>query len=184
MNLSVSTHQEILNQLQPLRDALDSRLIVNIQPSSDARCLGHEAFLVELDICTKDLVDAVQYLGESLLLGIDSVMYDAAKRVCQSGMELAEFQKRFVVQEQNYAVEQALWHMVESLQGQVFQWLVQYQEVVDNPEKFQDGDVSLMLELNFEKESMVLQELLGKDEKFGISSLVAGVGLGFFLGGD
>ena len=184
MNLPVSTHQNILNHLRPLQYALDPRLIGNIQPSSDARSLGHKGFLAELEICTKALVDAVQYLGESLLLGSDSVIFDAAKRVRQSGMALAEFQKRVVVVGEGDAVEQALWHILESLQRQVLEWLVQYQEVVENPEKFQDRDVSLMLELNLEKESIVLQALLEKDKKIGLVSLVAAVGLGFFLGGD
>ena len=112
------------------------------------------------------------------------MIFAAAKRVCQSGMELTAFQKRVVVVGESDAVEQALWNMVESLQRQVFQWLVQYQKVVENPEKFQDGDVSLVLELSLEKESVVLQKLLKKDGKHGLLWLAAAATLGFWLGGE
>ena len=184
MNLPVSTHQEILKHLQPLQYALDSRLIANLQPSNDARYLEHEDFLAELEFCATALIDAVQHLGENLLSGVESVIFDAAKGVYHSGMVLAAFQKRVVVVGESDAVEQALWHMVESLQRQVLQWLVQYQEVVENPEKFQDTDVSLILKLSLEKESLVLKELLKKDKKSGLLWLATAIGLGFWLDGE
>lgn len=184
MILPVSTHQEILNHLQPLQDALYLGLIEGIQVSDNAMYLGHETFIEKLELCAKELVDAVQYLGESLLLGGDSVICDAAKHVCQSGMVLAEFQKRIIVVGESDAVGQALWHMVESLQRQVIQWLEQYQKVIKEPEKFQTGDVSLILKLNLEKESVALQELLKKDGKSDLLCLVAAAGLGLWLGGE
>jgi len=184
MTLPVSTHQEVLKHLQPLQAALYSRLVQDIQASGDVLYLEHEAFVGELGACAKELIEAVENLGESLAGGINPMIFAAAKRVCQSGMELAAFRNRVVVMGESDAVEQALWNMLESLQRQVLQWLDKYQKVVENPEKYQNGDISLVLELNLEKESVVLQKLMKKSGKHGFLWLATAVGIGFWLGGE
>jgi len=184
MTLPVSTHQEVFKHLKPLQAALYSSLVEDIQAPGDAMYMEHEAFVGELESCAKELFEAVQNLGASLAGAINPMIFAAAKRVCKSGMGLAEFQSHAVVVGESDAVEQALWNMVESLQRQVLQWLDKYQKVVENPEKFQSDDISLVLELNLEKEFVVLQKLMKKSEKHGVLWLAAAATLGFWLGGE
>ncbi len=188
--VSISTHQQAWQILQPLHQSLQQTLLYPPNPNiirykyMDASTLLHH-----IGEASEALVNAAQYFGESLQNHVSvQDIQRAAKRIVEQGEVLLSLQQHIPELVEARDSKLAFVALLRRIYQQMFQFLDTYQDIIHHPQAHQNQCIELNLLLDATDEIQHIQQLChlqpapNKRSRDWLT-IAAALGLGLWLGG-
>ena len=188
--VSISIHQQAWQTLNPLHQSLHQTLLYPQDPNiiryeyMDAPTLLHH-----IGETSEALVNAVQYFGECLQNNVSvQDIQRAAKRIVEQGEVLLSLQQHIPDLVEAHDSKLAFGALLRRIYQQMFQFLDTYQDIIHQPQAYQNQHVELNLQLDATDEVQLIQQLCHlkpspNKKSHDWLTIGAALGLGLWMGG-